>query len=429
MSTTNPTPTNRLATPSAQSEETTREAAIRATFSMNNDSDSDLSDPPDSDDLHSPTDSDNRDQPNNSSNSSSDSDSPPLPLPPIYAHHISTALSLTVCQAHALHASMQSEMLAEGLLGEMSFRASVKKVSARVLKPVFKRVKADLGFLAEKEKEVGAGRLKELLVARARILNQNEKHNRWMVENGRVGRRRLRVEMTGAGAAQDEGVESEVHDSDTANGEERPPVTTAVSWLDIQGTETPAHEDTHRYQDQDQVQIPALEEERVQDNAEIVTRTSIPISLLLSGTGRDSVDDRAQPSTSHPIQANPPVVAQQNTSHPLQPNPSVVARPKPPHNQPITPPSHPTAFLIRHTTTPYAAAILSTPDLTLTRFTSLVSAQLSFDATGRIRAVVPRSPQAAPVNVFVTLDSEETWRAMVEIWAVWRREVGEAVVE
>lgn len=112
---------------------------------------------------------------------------------------------------------MQSAILAEGLLGSMSFRASVRKATARVLKPVSARVKAELPFLAEKEESVGVGRLQEVLVARARILNQDEKHNVWMVRNGRVARRRVRGQRVGreevveTGAAeQDEGAESEV---------------------------------------------------------------------------------------------------------------------------------------------------------------------------------------------------------------------------
>jgi len=433
MSTTDRTPTNSLAIPSTQDSETpgAREAAIRATFHIDYDSDSDLSDPPN--DLHSPTGSDASMHPNSPSSSSSESSSTSSgssssnSLPPAhhlnYAHNISAALSLTVCEAWALRTSMQAAMQSAGLLGRMSFLVSARKATARVLKPVFARVKGELGFLAEKEGMVGKRRLQEVLIARARILNRNEKHNVWMVKNGRVGRRRVRGDEDGAG--RDEGVQSEGVHLDIVDGGEQ---SSGAMGLDIQDTETTAQEDElDDVQDQDRAQIPVQEE--MQNDAETGTRTSIPITLLLSSTGSEHGDDSAHPSTSHPTQADTPINAQPNTSHPLQPTLPANAQPTPAHNQPTRPPSHPTAFLIRHTATTSAAAILSTPNLTLTRFTALVSAQLGFDATGRIRAVVPRSPQAAPVSIFVRLDSEETWRAMVEIWAVWGRRVGEAVVD
>lgn len=145
---------------------------------------------------------------------------------------------------------------------------------------------------------------------------------------------------------------------DPADGEEQPSVATGLARLDVQDTETAAQENEYddvQDQDQDQAQIPVQED--IQNNVETVTRTSVPITLLLGGTGSEYVDDSAHPSTSHPtqadtpvevqsntshpIQANIPVDAQPHTSHPLQPNPPANTRPNPPHNQPIRPSSHP----------------------------------------------------------------------------------------
>jgi hypothetical protein len=161
---------------------------------------SSLSDHPNSDDLHSPSISASSSSNASSSDISNDPASiPTTPLSSIRVLDIERELSLTCVQADDLHRVMRSAMLKAGLLGNMNFKTN----NEAVLAPTLATMRAELRFLnarigknrgkgkmKEGEGKLSEDRLEKLLCARARILNDNEKHNRYMLRTGKVARRR-----------------------------------------------------------------------------------------------------------------------------------------------------------------------------------------------------------------------------------------------
>jgi hypothetical protein len=91
-------------------------------------------------------------------------------------------------------------------------------------------------------------------------------------------------------------------------------------------------------------------------------------------------------------------------------------------------PTYPSAFMLRHINSPIGAVILSSPDLTLARFTELALARPGFNVAGRMSAVVPKFFRVAPIDSLVGIESGETWRVVRQVLGVMGRRVGEVVV-
>jgi hypothetical protein len=143
---------------------------------------------------------------------------------------------------------MRFEPLSAHLLGNMSFKTGDNEAA---LKPIIKAIRAQLPWLdVQAKRGVGLKRLGDLLQARARILNDNERHNRHIVRVRKVGRRRVgNVDVEEEGLGEEGGTkdlhdlvveQDEEHDSSMVGaGEQRPvSVSMVLSRLNIHDTIT-----------------------------------------------------------------------------------------------------------------------------------------------------------------------------------------------
>lgn len=100
---------------------------------------------------------------------------PILPTSSITVWDIETELNLTRAESDQLYHTTRSALTSAGLLDDLDFR---HEETEGVLKPVLKAIRSELGFLernAKRKGGPGVGRLGELLRARVRLINGNEK--------------------------------------------------------------------------------------------------------------------------------------------------------------------------------------------------------------------------------------------------------------
>tara|TARA_R110002003_G_scaffold448_12_gene19896 strand:- start:3294 stop:4556 length:1263 start_codon:yes stop_codon:yes gene_type:complete len=384
------------------------------------DASSELSDPPpsppatesDSDDtMASPARSEDRlfeleDGPDAESDACSQHDEPEVvsystpprrvPLSRLRVHDIESELNLTRAQGDLLHDLMQSEMKAAGLLGGMNFGAAHKHGNEAALRPIFTTVKEQLVFL--EAVKIQKTRLAELLWARAMILNDNEKHNRYMVKAGKV---KMRADGT---------------------------------------TYTPGEEEQE--QDEAVQAVPGDAPQGVEQELPVPRRTSrgtrpsviaAEMENMNIGFGQPSTtqheEDQRPATPGSPMHIDEPVSEPARTAAPPRPIAASVF--------------HPTAFIVRVVNQSKGAAVHTSQLLTETQqnedvsveslsydmFITLVSQQVGFDVRGRISGVVPKFHAIAPIDMTVEIGEEATWRAVLQAWQNTRRKTCEFVVK
>jgi hypothetical protein len=331
------------------------------------DSSSSLSDPPS-----------NHQCPAVSASSSSDASNNPdfNPTTPQSSTHvlpIERELGLTCIQADKLHRVMRSTMANAGLLGNMNFRAD----NENVLAPIIATVREELGFLNERigkgkgneTLKVGTSRLEELLKARAKILNDNEKHNRYMARTGRFGKRRSGI------ANVRESMAEQVDDLPEAPVS----VSTTSGKLDLDATPVPGPE-------------------------------------ILHGNAPEPLKGQDQEAPSSPMQLDPPSPPATTTLTPTPNHPSAfIIR--------TLNSSSGAAVLPLQISTPNHSG------LSFDIFIRLVSEQVGFNVHGRLSALLPRSHRAVPIDTLVKVHGVEVWMSVLQAWENSRRGTGEFVVE
>jgi hypothetical protein len=307
-----------------------------------------------------------------SSDASKDPDFiPTTPQPSTRVLAIERELGLTCVQADKLHHVMRSTMANAGLLGNMNFRAD----DENVLAPIIATVREELGFLNERigkgkgneTLKVGTSRLEELLKARAKILNDNEKHNRYMARTGRVGKRRSGI------ANVRESMAEQVDDLPEAPVS----VSAASRKLDLDATPVPGPE-------------------------------------ILHGNAPEPLKGQDQEAPSSPLQLYPPSPPATPTPTPNHPSAFIIR---------TLNSSSGAAVLPLQFSTPNHSG------LSFDIFIRLVSEQVGFNVYGRLSALLPRSHRAVPIDTLVKVRGEQVWMSVLQAWENSRRGTGEFVVE
>jgi hypothetical protein len=265
--------------------------------------------------------------------------------------------------------------------------------------------------------KVSRKRLRELLVARARIVNANELHNRWMVRTGRVKRR--------AGAEEEE--ESVVEEQREEGGAQEADGELGVVEEGVQH----AADNGDIIEQEGAVQHIAEEPEMVQQ--EEVHPAADDHQMV--------VDDNAVQPVPHEDMPAPSAVTIDSSG----PRPSVVAASL--ANLAIVAALRsgilPISFIVRVVNSTAGTAILASQllpasqqsdpvtvnDLSFDKFLTLASQELGFDVRGRISAVLPKFHIIAPYDSIVELNSEVKWKAVLQAWQTTRRKMCEFVVD
>ncbi|KAI8934242.1 hypothetical protein NX059_008988 [Plenodomus lindquistii] len=317
---------------------------------------------------------------------------PVIPIKRWRARDIEAALGLTTAQGRAFHQVVKDELEKAGLFGTME-GACARFDYQEGLRQVVTGTKIHAEFL--QTIDVSATRLDELILARARICNENEKHNDRLVRSGRVRAR--------AGTAM-----SATRCTST------PDHITSLQQL-AGTTNSPIASRTRN----------ASRGRRATPNQPSVIADTMS-SLSLAGHSINTVEESQLDSTL---------------------TPSLTARPRPIAPVFSTSIFHPTAFLIRLTHSTTGAAIhtsqlasaarresgstLELQDMDYRTFLDMVSSQVGFEVEGRIEAVIPKVLGTSVVNsdAFVKLEGEEEWLAVLQMWTNARRRTCEFIVD
>jgi hypothetical protein len=280
----------------------------------------------------------------------------------------------------------------------MNFGAAHKHGNEAALRPILATVKERLVFL--EAAKIQKTRLAELLWARAMILNDNEKHNRYMVRAGKV---KTRADGT---------------------------------------TYTPGEEEEEQEQDEAVRVVQGDAPQDVEQELPVPRRTSrgarpsviaADLENMNIGSGQPSTtqheEDQRPATPGSPMHIDEPVSEPARTAAPPRPIAASVF--------------HPTAFIVRVVNQSTGAAVHTSQLLTQTQqhedvsveslsydmFITLVSQQVGFDVRGRISGVVPKFHAIAPIDMTVEIGEEATWRAVLQAWQNTRRKTCEFVVK
>lgn len=371
-------------------------------------------------------------------------------------HLVSTIeheLHITRLQRNLLRNSLASAMREGDLPGSLNFKTR-KHACKNALQPIFTTVLADLDFgVGARLSAKGVG---ELLVARARIVQRNEGHGRYMVATGRVGKGRdgrgfeaeeeeLAVGEEGGRYVngEEEGVERGVKDEGIEQG---------AGDEGVEQEEDVRQAPSNRDMDMNNDQVQSAHESRVSTLSitnETGPRPSVVAGMLgdfsLSGLAAQPEEDDMTPGSPMHGDASTPGSPMHFDEPTSQPEPEVQLKPTPSKTHTIhTPPPTdfwPVTFIIRVANSTSGTAILvselldptqsppiTAESLSFARFLQLVPQKLGFDVEGRISAALPWYLRFLPEDSLVPLCSEETWWAVLQEWQGSRRRLCEFVV-
>ncbi|KAF2035493.1 hypothetical protein EK21DRAFT_107019 [Setomelanomma holmii] len=326
------------------------------------------------------------------------------PLYKLLVRDIEDEFGLTRAQGELLHDVMQSEMKATSLLGSMNFHIGQKERNDAVLKSVFAAVKERLDFL--ETAGVGKKRLRELLWARARILNSNEKHNELMVRAGKV---KMRADGTTYEIREDREEREQAQEQEEEHE---------------QGTRAQIEQNLPSPKRTERGYLPSV----------------IAAELRNLEIGNNGADSTATAEMQEEVRPSPPG----SPMHVNEPIDELTPEPARIFALPSTATIlHPTSFIVRVVNSTTGAAVhtsqllpqaqqhgdVSVESLSYETFITLVSQQLGLDVRGRISGVVPKFYAIAPHDSKIEIRSEATWKAVLQAWQNTRRKTCEFVVE